>query len=481
MEKIKEKLQKVMSLVVDFLASDYGILVILLIAALCVIFGLGEHGTSSSLAFALVAGTAGGTHVTGEPLTTDLARQASPSLLRNEIDQRIVKIRPTATPIDQISRWGGSRPSGSMIVDYYLADTKPISTTLSEDYMSEETGSGDNPPVTLEVEDAAIFEASETVLVPSVEGTDREGNPNGALVLYVLNTNHDEGTITVMAINGTYSPSKHKTFVPDLEAGTELVRMGRAATELDVQTPQFEALPMKMQNYCQVFKTQVEQSTFQKIANKEVGWDFSDQEETAIIDMRLGMEKNFLFGKKAVITDTRKHGEVYLTGGIWDQTSRAYNYVRGGLTQDDIVGMTKEAFTQNVGSARKILIGGTGLIEALNKLDYTKVVFATDKVTHWGIDFDEIRSKFGTLYVLHSEIFDQCGHTDDGFIIDPNFIQKYCHVPFRADRLDLKKSGVRNTDAVVVTEASCLVLRYPSAHIRVVATESANNNANPNS
>lgn len=472
MEKIKEKLKKVMSMVGEFFASDYGILIILIIAALCVIFGMGEFGTSTSLAFAIVAGTSGGKHVTGEPLTTELTRQASPSLLRNEIDQRIVKIRPTATPIDQISRWGGARQSGSMIVDYYVADTKPISTTFTEGHESSEAGSGDNPPVTLEVDDATIFEPSETALVPSVEGTDREGNPNGALVLYVLNTNKDEGTITVMAVNGNYSASKHKTFVPDIPAGAEVVRMGRAASELDVQTPQFEALPMKLQNYCQVFKAQVEQSTLQKIANKEVGWGFSDQEEAAIIDMRLGMEKNFLFGQKAVIADSRKHGEVYLTGGIWEQTSRQFSYVRGSLTQDDIVGMTKVAFTQNVGSSRKILIGGTGLIEALNKLDYTKVVFATDKVTHWGIDFDEIRSKFGTLYVLHSEIFDQCGHVDDGFIVDPNFIQKYCHVPFRADRLDLKKSGLRNTDAVVVTEASCLVLRYPSAHIRVVATES---------
>ena len=38
---------------------------------------------------------------------------------------------------------------------------------------------------------------------------------------------------------------------------------------------------------------QVEQSTLQKLANKEVGWTFSDQEEVAIIDMRQGMEKNW--------------------------------------------------------------------------------------------------------------------------------------------------------------------------------------------
>ena len=36
------------------------------------------------------------------------------------------------------------------------------------------------------------------------------------------------------------------------------------------------------------------------------------------------------------------------------------------------------------------------------------------------------------------------------------------------ETLDLRRSGVRNTDAVVLTEASCLVLRYPQSHMRVI-------------
>ena len=60
--------------------------------------GGGEYG----LAMGVVAGVAGGKHVGGEPLTLELSREASPDLLRNEIDERIVKIRPMATPIDQI-------------------------------------------------------------------------------------------------------------------------------------------------------------------------------------------------------------------------------------------------------------------------------------------------------------------------------------------------------------------------------------------
>ena len=91
-----------------------------------------------------------------------------------------------------------------------------------------------------------------------------------------------------------------------------------------------------------------------------------------------------------------------------------------------------------------------------------------NNVTRWGLDFTEIRTKFGTLYVVMSEIFDQCGHASDGLVIDPEYITKYAHIPFSTERLNLRKSGQRNTDAVVITEASCLVLRYPSAHMRIV-------------
>jgi hypothetical protein len=80
-----------------------------------------------------------------------------------------------------------------------------------------------------------------------------------------------------------------------------------------------------------------------------------------------------------------------------------------------------------------------------------------------------MHSKFGTLYVIHSEVLDACGHAADGLIIDPEFLTKYVHVPFGATTLDLRSSGQRNTEAVVLTEVSCLVLRYPDAHVRVIA------------
>ena len=45
--------------------------------------------------------------VTGGPVTTDAVHESSNDYLLNEIDRQITKIRPMATPVDQLSRLAG--------------------------------------------------------------------------------------------------------------------------------------------------------------------------------------------------------------------------------------------------------------------------------------------------------------------------------------------------------------------------------------
>ncbi|MDO4319693.1 MAG: DUF5309 family protein [Bacteroidales bacterium] len=410
----------------------------------------------------IVNGTNDGLHVAGAPLTTSATVAAAPGLLRNAIDERIVRVRPMATPIDQLSRCAGARNAGSMTVEYYSVDTKKTDTKLSEPVNSPAMINRGNGLWTfdMKVSDYKIFEKSETILLPS----DEVGKE--ALVCYIYDI-RDDGTLVVAPVNAG-GDDDNAPVLSRMGTTQRVIRMGRAATELDVQTPQFQALPRKERNNCQIFKMQVEQSTLQKIADKEVGWTFTDQEEAAVFDMRLGMEKNFLFGSRARIYDSSKGEYVYLTGGIWNQTDNVFRIDYDNFTSDNLVDLCARAFTGNNGSRRKILVAGTDLIQLLSKLTCDKVVFAGESFVRWGIEFREIRSNFGTLYVLHSEVFDNCDHRGDGFIIDPDYMTKYCHIPFNAETLDLRRSGVRNTDAVVLTEASCLVLRYPKSHLKII-------------
>lgn len=395
----------------------------------------------------LAAGFAGGTHVTGTPLTTDLANEASPGLVTGAIDRAVVKVRPMATPLDQISRMGHVRKVDSMEVDYYIADIRKDSAQVS-DQTDPVTVDGGLTEVDLVVDEPQLFEPSETIMTPLDDGK--------VVTAYVTSRgNNGIGVIGDLPVNFSF-------------VGKKIIRMGRAATQLDVQTAQFSVLPRRMTNYCQIFKMQVEQSNVMRLSRKEVGWDFTDQQEAAIYDMRMGMEKQFLFGQKLSIFDKRKNETVVTTQGIWSQAGKEVRLHLDSFGTDELVDLLREAFTGNSGSRKKILMGGSGLIAALNKIECQRVITATDRETIWGIDFNVMVSKFGALYVVFSEIFDVMGRPDSGMIIDPEFIQKHVFIPFRADRIDLRGSGQRNTEAMVLTEASCLTLRYPQAHVRIL-------------
>lgn len=400
-------------------------------------------------------GAAGGTHVIGSPLTSALTRETAPDLLVNDIDSRIVKVRPMATPVDQISRIGTPRKCKSMIAEYYSVDTVPTMTTVSKEF---KTAPGKNT-CSLHVVNPAIFSATETVYIPGLS----IGEEKLDGVFYVSSVENE--TITIRSIGR----DEEMTKIPDIPMGAKVIRMGRAAAELDVQTTQAQAIPVKHKNFCQIFKAQVELGNMQRVAAKEVGWTLSDQEELAVIDMRQGMEKSFLFGKGYRFDKGAGYGEVFMTEGIWHQTNNDFRYTKGRLTPQSLVSLSRMAFTGCGSSSRKVLIAGSGLIEALSSMETVKMVGATQTVTRWGIDFTEIHTKFGRLYVVLSETFDACDHPDDGMIIDPEYLQKYVHIPFRTLPIDLSKSGQRNTRATVLTEASCLVLRYPTAHVRIIA------------
>ena len=170
-------------------------------------------------------------HINNRPLTTTLTNEIAPDLLTNEIDSRIVKIRPSSTPLDQISRMIGSRHAGSMRVDYYSVDTKDDKSTVTETQRALNLKYG--ATIDIKVEKAEIFSISETVMIPSIKIT--SGQYNGqSLVGYI--TAIDGQTLTILPVNvGTDVDT-----IPcgPLNEGDIVIRMGRAAKELDVQTAQ---------------------------------------------------------------------------------------------------------------------------------------------------------------------------------------------------------------------------------------------------
>lgn len=407
-------------------------------------------------------------------LTEAIGRSAVDGLYLSEIDQRITKIRPMSTPVDQISRYGKAMESKSFEVKYYTVSSKPIKTTLKTAIAAaQSTGT----TYELGVNDESMFDVDDTIRVVGVKGKVDGGatDADEDLVLHVVGLSDTSGLPTVRAVNGLTATNGEPTWLPAIAAGTVLVRMGKACAEIDAQAAVFSNIPTPETQYCQNFMIQVEESTFNKIAVKEVNWSFSDLEEDAIYDMRLVQENSFLFGAKGKITNPKKSNQpVYFTGGIWwmagkDITAGTYDATSGAttMTDDQLVDIAKDLFVgSGVGNKRKVGFFGSDLMAVFSKIKSERFKLK-ESVEVWNLKFKSFDTDFGEVLVMHHELFDQNGMSDQGLIMDPSFLTKRTFISWSRSVLELKKAGVRNTDAVVLQEVACLYLRYPKAHARI--------------
>lgn len=408
-----------------------------------------------------------GAAVTNQPLDMPVTDEVAPDLLEADIEREVLKMKPSSTPIDQIMRHATSKKTDSMEVGYYAVDVRPERSKIKGTYSQPESPTANDARVTITTENDDLFDVTDTILFPDVNGAPNDfTGAEGALVVRVV-AKTDDGKLVVMALNGVTTGGV-TGLCPNIPDGSAMVRMGRAAGELEVQSPMLESLPTKKTNYCQIFKMQVEQSSLLAIHKKEADWSWSDLEENAIYEFRRGVEKSYLFGQKSKIYDAVKKQYIFTTGGIWHQTDKEFVYNPEDFTPATFVDLMKQAFVGNNGSEKRILIGGSDFIAMVSKLTTDRYLHAQDQEVKWGITWNKIISNFGTLYCLHDEIFDQVGMPGNAFILDPEFLSKRVFQPFGKMDLDLKTSGQRNTDARVITEISCPVLKYPEAHLKIV-------------
>jgi hypothetical protein len=442
-----------------------GSFIMLLVMIFCSLLGVVDAGAMGA---ETVAGSTGGVVETGTEVTTQFSRENSEDLDLNDIERRVVKIRPMGNPLEQISRYVTRRSSKSQIHQYYSTDTLPVTAKLKTKY--DEPSPNGSTQATLDTTNNGIFSKYETVIVPSVKGYTEAGIASEEfLVLYILDKTED-GKLVVTPVNGKTIGDTANS-VPALAADTVLIRAGRAHNEIDMQTTTYACVPTKKTQYLQIFRAQIEESTLQKISDKEADWTFSDLEEEAIFDMKRGMNKSFWLGSRRIIYD-KTNREVYLTQGIWWQAGKTFAYGTSSsdtqITENMLVDLTKKAFTGNAGNKIKIFIMGSDLMANLSKIKRDRVINDDKIVTKYGIKFKEISTNFGTLWCVHDESLDEMGFADKGLIFDANYLRKISVYELKTRDLDLRKAGSKDVDARTISEISGLVLQNPDAHVRVV-------------
>ena len=436
-------------------------LFMVIVMLLCSVFGVCD---GAAMTADVINPVGGGAVNTSAMTTAGETRDNAENLILDTIDEKVTKIRPYDVVLDTIARnIKDVKHSDSQIIRHYAIDTIDLSTKLKVAY------AGGDKQAAIEAEDNDIFASEQTIFVDGVSGYKEDGttvDPLRKLMLYVVGKD-TTGKPLVTAVNGK---GMDRDVIPAIPAGAKLTRGGRAGSETQIQTDAYLGVPTDFPQYLQKFMAQVEESTMMKIADKEVDWDFSDQEEEAIFDMKRVQNVSFWLGVRNRIkkknAHTQKAEDIYFTEGLWTQAGKEFSFGAAPVTAENIVSLMKHAFTGNASGKKKLFICGSDMIEAFEQVEYTKVVYVGSKLQAHGVEFTSIVSKFGTLLLAHDQSLDDMGWAGNGFILDADFLRKWT-MGWRVNNFDLRGSGQSDADGRGLMEICGLVLKNPKAHSRV--------------
>ena len=422
-------------------------------------------------------GTLKAQHVMGEPLTTDISRKVEEDFIKDPVDRIVTKFRQSAVPLDQICRIAGAKQENGMRFQYYSVDTRPIQDAVASAVTAvavSSTSSQVNASAKISVYKPEMWDETDLILVDQAgfTGTTINTTAHSAsfyqrLILYVTKVESDG--ITVQAFNGSElsgNPYGVKG-IPAIAKDTELYRIGHASSEGEVQSAPYSAVPVKEEQFMQIFKAQVQLSSIQIESDKEVDWNMTDLEEINLTNFRREEEAAFLFGEKAYLRNEISRNYVYTCKGIFAQLLDKGQtcQVPTLMTESSWIDICKTIFTGNSGAPDRYVFVGSGLMAKLSKIEsISRQIDATASERIYGYTWTKVVTNFGTLHFYLHPLLDEYGYTNYGLVIDTQYLSKRVFRSLTRDILDLKKAGIFDGDATVLTEISSIVLKYPKCH-----------------
>ena len=387
-------------------------------------------------------------------------RKWSPELIKDDVDQNIVQIRPYANQLDTILRYVGTKSISTFEFEYYSISSRNVSDKVSE-FKPNVNAVEKGCTGTLKVGNYGNFDKTDTIYVPTKEGAD--GKP---LVLYVYGKNDESQSLLVTCGEKQVESVSGGFQIPAIDAATEVYAMGRAALETDVLSPAVEFLPDKTKGYCQRFMFQISISNYSKMADKEIKWDLNEIEEEALFDYRRRMEASFLFGRMDKIYHPIDKKYIYTTGGIVSQITRETTL--NSAAEDgnkEIVELAKYVFMGNSGAKERFAFGGSEAIARISKMNgLVKQQEAVKTEVIMGITWSKMVTNFGTINIAHHEILNEYGFSDKMIIIDPQFIRKYQIENLSKQNYNGRELAIVNGDIVVFNESAGVAVLNPNAH-----------------
>ena len=422
------------------------------------IVGPGSAEVTESVASGSSQGPIDGTTVVGENAPSTTVVKAA--YMDEDLDKKIVLIRPQDTPIDTFTR----SIANNVKSEAWEAGGWEIGTREVFDRLDSAYSSG----TTIAVQNGDMWKPGDTFLVHTI---DSDGNDNGVkldssnLPVMCIVKAVSGGNLTVQRVGANLSAS-----IPSIDDESIIQRLSPAVSELEASVEGFAIQPSDRKYYNQIHMCQVEESVIHALLKKKVAMDFSVYKEQTLWDFKRGMELCNLFGVGGLSKNAKGELVHHSTGLWWQMNQQSTVDFTQAMTDQDWNSLGRSIFEGNNGADRRLLFAGNGLLEQIaNVASYSKQLEAKNTEMVLGLRVFKIETPFGELLIkpmgsLFEGYFSKCG-----MVIDPNFVKKYVMEPLTTTQLDLNKTGQRRVDnAVRIHETYSLFLENLPCHRRIV-------------
>lgn len=382
-----------------------------------------------------------------------------PGYLDDDLNKKLVLIRPQDTPIDTFTR----TIANNVKSESWEAGGWEIGTRETRDTTS---GAATASATSISVSNPDMWKPGDTFVINAVSNNEDAGpllDSNNLPVQCIIKS-ISGSALTIQRV-GTLSAA-----IPAVPSGSILCRLSPAVSELEASVEGFAIQPSERHYYNQTHMTQVEESVIHALLKKKVAMDFSVYKEQTLWDFKRSMELSNLFGVGG-LTKNAKGELVHVATGLWNQMNQTSQVdYTAAMSDQDWNAIGKAIFEGNNGSDRRLLFAGNSLLEQIaNAKSYQKQIEAKNTEIVLGLRVFKIETPFGELLVKPMGSLFEGYYSKCGMVIDPNFVKKYIMEPLTTTQLDLNKTGQRRVDnAVRIHETYSLFLENLPCHRLIV-------------
>lgn len=319
----------------------------------------------------------------------------------------------------------------------------PVLEALTSAAISNSSAKAERVSLPLHELDRNIFPTSYTCFVFGMTGYDEEGTPDGSQLMLYVTKNEDGENPVVMAINGPINTATKKTYVPDIPAGTKIVRGASALAEEEVEVTPNNVSPEWEDAYLQKKSYSVSVSEFFEEADKEVDWSTIQIRKQALDIYKRDYTNTLLFGAKRKWVKSTRRGlrNCYSQEGVIHQIRNGYQ-TTGKLKYQDLINIAELAFLDYTESEEMDLYCGPGFISMVLNIDFENrrpIVYANDKDLK--VDIASFTCSFGKLNFIYERAFRYVHLNDCAIGIQMTGAKRVCREKGRTIERDATKQG----------------------------------------